>query len=108
VKHNAGKFSIKTIAFQFETFQSKVIHGSHNSRILGLSLGSLRKFSQFNVLFVVNHKMYYKEDGDGLFPSLGHVSVISPKQVYDPKLAYVCFNHLHCLICVNYLSMKFS
>jgi uncharacterized membrane protein len=83
-------------------------HGSHYLRIFGLSLGSLRKFNHFDVLFVVSHKMYYKEEDDGLFPSLDHVSVISPRQVHDPKLAYVYCNHLHCLICANDLSMKFS
>jgi hypothetical protein len=83
-------------------------HGNHNLRTLGLSFGSLRKFSHFDVLFVVNHKMYYKEEGGALFPSLSHVNVISPRQIHDPKLIYICSNHLHCLICANDLSMKFS
>jgi hypothetical protein len=115
VKHNIGKISLKVTTLNlkllnpnsYEEVMNFQRHGSHNLRILGLSLGSLKKFSHFDVLFVINHKMYYEKEGGGLFPSLDHVSVTSPRQVHDPKLTYVCFNHLHCLICANDLFMKF-
>ncbi len=116
MKHNVGRFHEKLQLFNLKLFNHSSYeeimnfqnHGSHNLRILGLSVGSLRKFSHFDALFVINHKMYYKEEGGGLFPSLGHVNVISLRQVHDPKLTYVYSNHLHCLICANDLSMKFS
>jgi len=33
-------------------------------------------FPHFNVTFATNHKVYYKEEGGGLLPSLGYVSVM--------------------------------
>jgi hypothetical protein len=31
-------------------------------------------------------KIYYREEDDGLVLSLGQMNVMSPRQIYDPKL----------------------
>jgi hypothetical protein len=40
----------------------------------------------FNAIFMARSKVYHKEKGGGLLPSLGHVKRMSSREVYDPKL----------------------
>jgi len=57
-----------------------------NLGILGLPFRGPRHFSHFNVVFPTWLIIHYKEEEGGLLPSLGHVNVLNPKQVHDPKL----------------------
>jgi hypothetical protein len=54
---------------------------------------------------MMRFRIYYKEEGGNLFPNLGHVNVVNPKQVYDLKLILFFIDHLHCLACENDLFM---
>jgi hypothetical protein len=55
-------------------------------RILGLPLRIFNTKIHFNVIPMVRSGINYKKEGGGLFPILSHASVMSSKQLYDPKL----------------------
>jgi hypothetical protein len=59
----------------------------HNLRILELSFGNSGRKSHFSLVLMMKSKVYYKELGEGLFPSIGHVNILNPKQDCNPKLA---------------------
>jgi len=61
---------------------------------------SLRKNRHFNVVPTKKSKIYYKEEGGGLFTNPCHVNVMNPKQVHDPKLVPFALSSL-CTIFVN-------
>jgi hypothetical protein len=44
-------------------------HRIHNLGILKLPLGSFETKKNFNVIFMVKFKVYYKEESDDLFPN---------------------------------------
>jgi hypothetical protein len=45
------------------------------------------------------HRIYYKEEGGGLFPSSNHMNVMGLRQIYDPKL--VLLSLPTCLVSVS-------
>jgi hypothetical protein len=47
----------------------------------------IQAFPHFSVTFTTNHKVYGQEEGGGLFPSLGCVSVMKSMLIYDLKMA---------------------
>ncbi len=69
---------------------------------------------------MMKFKIYYKEEGGGLLPNLGHVSVVNPKQVYDLKLIpffhqslalsslWKCFVHAFVLVNMSHFNNIFS
>jgi hypothetical protein len=59
----------------------------HNLRILELSFGNSGIKNHFNLVLMMRSKIYYREEGEGLFPSIGHVNILNPKQDCNPKLA---------------------
>jgi hypothetical protein len=57
-----------------------------NLQVSRLPLWNLKSKSHFHAVPIARSKVYYKEGNVGLFPSLNHVNVMSPKQVQDSKL----------------------
>lgn len=47
---------------------------------------NLGQKNHFNVIFMVRSKVYHKEEGGGLPPSLEHVKIMNSSEVDDPKL----------------------
>lgn len=57
----------------------------------------------FDVASIVTHRIYYKEGGN-CFPNLGHVSVVNPNQVTNPKLApFVLTSYVIWLMQMTYI-----
>jgi hypothetical protein len=63
---------------------------------LGCPLGSPIRKCHLDVASMKKHKVYYREESDGLFSNLGCVNVMSPKQICDPKL--ILFHLITCII----------
>jgi hypothetical protein len=58
----------------------------HNLRILELSFGNSGIKNHFNLVLMMRSKVYYKEEGEDLFSSIGHVNILNPKQDRNLKL----------------------
>jgi hypothetical protein len=52
----------------------------------GCESNNLGQKNHFNVIFMVKSKVYHKEEGGGLLPNLGHLKIMSSREVYDSKL----------------------
>jgi hypothetical protein len=51
----------------------------HNWWILGLAPKNLKEKNNFNVIIMERSKIYYVEEGGGLFLNVGCMNVVNPK-----------------------------
>lgn len=71
----------------------------HNLNFSRLSFWSYGQNNHFNVISMERSKMYYREEGGGFFLSPSHVNIMNPKENSQPKVGFICTNHLHSLVC---------
>jgi hypothetical protein len=72
---------------------------THNLNFSRLSFWSYGQSSHFNVISMERSKVYYREEGGGFFLNPSHVNIVNPKANSQPKIGFICTNHLHFLVC---------
>jgi len=60
----------------------------------------------FNVISMERVEVYYREEGGGFFLSPSNVNIMNPKANPQPKVGFICTNHLHYLVCACDLFVK--
>lgn len=69
--------------------------------VLGIHFGVPKSFNHFNIVPIINCKVYYRENGG----ASSQVQVMWVQSKFVTQFGFICIIHLNCLICVNEVTM---